>query len=342
MKELSRAGWLAERRTYVGASDMAQVVGLSPWGDPVSLWERKTGRTEEGGNETFRMRLGTLIEPIIGQLASEALGAKLHRVSGPVRMKEFPFIASNPDFRIVGQRGLVQAKHSTNRDHWGESEIEVGVGLGIPLHYRVQGWGELLTTGLDFVIFAVLDPFSGLSLHRLDRRASDNEQAIEDLKNDVVDFWTNYVVPDVMPPPTSKSTEALSRIYRHRVETKIGKVASAAQEQTLEALAAAQDALKAQEAVVEGLKNEVKAMIGEAHYIEGAGFRYSWGETTRKTVAWKEVAGIYRKIVDIIGSASPTTLAYALEQAAAQSLDDIEGLYTQESTSRGPFTAAKL
>jgi uncharacterized coiled-coil protein SlyX len=213
----------------------------------------------------------------------------------------------------------------------------------------VQGWGELLTTGLDFVIFAVLDPFSGLSLHRLDRRASDNEQAIADLKEDVVDFWLRYVVPDEMPPPTSKSTEALSRIYRHRVETKIGKVASAAQEQTLEALAAAQDALKAQEAAVEGLKNEVKAMIGEAHYIEGAGFRYSWGETTRTTVAWKEVAAAYRAMIEealeapeVIHVDKPEESMVGRLEIAGERLDTIEGLYTTESTSRGPFTVAKL
>lgn len=324
--------WYAERRTYIGASDMAAAVGLSPWGDPISLWERKVGLADEP-DESFRMKVGVLIEPVIGQLASEALGAKLRKVTGPIRHPDHPFLASNPDFRIVGQRGLVQVKHSTAGDQWGESDVEFGGGEGIPLHYRIQGWGELLTTGLDFVVFAVLDPFKGLGLHLIHREAAGVAGEIEDLRLDLVEYWTEYVEKNVMPPPSAMSGEALARRFPRRVSEGIGRIASAEQEQVLIARAQAVEAKKAAEEEVERLSNEIKTMIGDAAFIEGGGLVYRWGETTRTKVDWKLVAASYRKLLLEPDSGEP--------QVEEAELDAIEGLYTTIETSRGPFTVAK-
>ena len=344
MTDEARAAWLVERQSYVGASEMAEAVGLSPWGDPISLWEQKTGQAENR-ESSFRMTLGTLVEPIIGQLASERLGRKLRRVTGPIRLPEYPFIASNPDFRIVGARGLVQAKLALDGPEFGEDD-ESGSGLSIPLHYRVQGWGELLTTGLDFVYFAVLDPRTGVSLHLLDRRTGDNEASIADLQADIVDYWRQYVEPRQMPPPTAGSTEALARRFPHRAG-KIGKVASAEQEQTLQELLSAIENGKAWETKAEELRNEVKAWIGDAAWIEGAGRKFSWGETTRKNVEWKTLASVYRKALEaFIDTPDLIIRQYVLAKLAdgfgTVSLDEVESLYTEEKSYRGPFTIAKL
>jgi predicted phage-related endonuclease len=336
--------WYAERQTYIGASEMAEAVGLSRWGDPISLWEKKIGEAPER-DSTFRMMLGSLTEPIIGKLASEALGVKLRRVTGPVRHPEHPFLASNPDFRIVGARGLVQAKFRLAGEHFGDDD-ESGSGESIPLHYRVQGFGELLTTGLDFVYFAVLDPFAGLSLHLLDRRTGENEQVIEDLRLDLVEFWQEYVEPRRMPPPTAESSEALARRFPKRAGQKIGRVASAEQEQMIRDVVAARDARDEAERAFEAAKNRAKAAIGEAAWIEGDGVRLSWGETTRKTVAWKEVAAVYRRIATD-AMAEIRRLDPVIQHPAGTGfdpgdLDTIEGLYTTESTGRGPFTISEL
>lgn len=335
--------WYAERQSYIGASEMAEAVGLSPWGDPIGLWEKKTGQAPER-ESSFRMTLGSLTEPIIGKLASEALGVKLRRVTGPVRHPEHPFIASNPDFRIVGQRGLVQAKFRLNGEAFGDDD-GTGSGESIPLHYRVQGWGELLTTGLDFVYFAVLDPFAGLSLHLIHRDAPGVSESIADLEADLVDFWRGYVETGKMPPPTAQSGEALARRFPHRV-AKIGVIASAEQEQKLQELLDAREAKKAAEEREAELTNIVKAMIGEKGFVEGAGARFSWGETTRKTVAWKEIAASYRKALDAMRRHNMSRGWTLLEDVRitedGDPLDTIEGLYTSESTSRGPFTVAKL
>lgn len=49
----SRAEWLAGRSNSVGASEVAQVMGIAPssWGTAMDLWERKRNPVvEDGGN----------------------------------------------------------------------------------------------------------------------------------------------------------------------------------------------------------------------------------------------------------------------------------------------------
>lgn len=337
MNEAWPPEWYEERRTYIGASEAADALGLGKWGDPITVWERKVGEATEKPS-TFRMRLGQMFEPLIGTLAAEQLTelhgkpVRLHKVTGPIRDHEYPFIGSNPDFRIYGMRGLVQAKFNLDGEPWGDPD-DFGIGDGIPLHYRLQGLAELLTTGLDFVYFAKLDPRSGVSLYPLSRQAGDNEEAIADLRADLVDFWTTYVEPRVVPPPTARSSEALARRYPRAM--KVGRLASADQEDTLRELLAARVDEAAANERLEALKNTVKAMIGSADYIEGAGKRFHWsnvgldenGEPKKKTVVeWEQVAKAYRALVDQeLRPADPRAAGLLVER-----LDAIESLYTRE------------
>lgn len=341
---------------------MAGALGLSPWtGDePISLWERKLGQVDDR-TESFRMKLGSMIEPVIGKLAAEALpnylGAKVKLVAGkgPIRHAEYPFLASNPDFVIAlgmpdGFSGLVQAKLHLDGPEFGEPD-DAGIGEGIPLHYRIQGWGELLTTGSDIVYFAVLNPRDGVTIYPLSRHAGDNEQAIMDLEFDVVEWWREYVEKKVAPPPSGGSADALARRFPEVNSTKLGKIASAGQEATLLELL---EAVKAKDEALERweeLKNVTKAMIGEAAFIEGAGKRFSWGNTKRTNIAWKEIAAGYRRILDgVMGLDLRSTPAIEYEtspggrvaEASAEDLDALVEVNTTKTANRGPFTIGEM
>jgi predicted phage-related endonuclease len=324
--------WYDERRTYIGASEAADALGLGKWGDPISVWERKVGERDER-RSTFRMRLGQLIEPIIGTLAAEKLSeirgvdVRLRRVSGPIRHPRHPFIGSNPDFRVIGWPALVQAKYNLDGEPWGDPDD--GAGLGIPLHYRIQGWVELLTTGLATVYFAKLDPRSGLTIYPLRRAVGDNEEAIADLEADLVEYWTEYVEKGVAPPPTARSSEALLR--RYPKASKVGRIASAAQEETLYELLEAHAADAAAGERLEALKNTVKGWLGSADYIEGAGHRFHWSNVGRdedgepkvkKVVAYEPIAKAYRALV--LELIDPEIAP----DVWREKLDAIESLYT--------------
>jgi putative phage-type endonuclease len=57
--------WLAERRKGIGASEIAAVLGISPWDSPFSLhWRKREGWEAEVNDE---MRVGTLVEPVVAE-----------------------------------------------------------------------------------------------------------------------------------------------------------------------------------------------------------------------------------------------------------------------------------
>lgn len=55
--------WLAFRKTRIGASDCATILGINPWVTPYQLWERKLGLAPEE-EENAAMSKGKALEPI--------------------------------------------------------------------------------------------------------------------------------------------------------------------------------------------------------------------------------------------------------------------------------------
>lgn len=70
LDEYGSEAWQLARRSMIGASEMAAVLGRSPWASPFSLWWSK----QEGWQleQTLSMRLGHELEPIIAKLFGEA------------------------------------------------------------------------------------------------------------------------------------------------------------------------------------------------------------------------------------------------------------------------------
>jgi putative phage-type endonuclease len=53
--------WLDFRKTKIGASDAPIIMGVSPWSDPIKLWEQKVG-ISENEDSSYWMRRGLTME----------------------------------------------------------------------------------------------------------------------------------------------------------------------------------------------------------------------------------------------------------------------------------------
>ena len=61
---MSREKWLEARRSAIGGSDAAAIIGLNPYSSPYSVWADKTGRLpDKPDNEA--MRLGRDLEEYV-------------------------------------------------------------------------------------------------------------------------------------------------------------------------------------------------------------------------------------------------------------------------------------
>lgn len=60
-----------QRRKFIGGSDIAALLGYSPFGNPISVWESKVKELDK--KETTALKIGNLLEPIVLKLAEEDL-----------------------------------------------------------------------------------------------------------------------------------------------------------------------------------------------------------------------------------------------------------------------------
>ena len=69
----SRAEWLECRKSGIGSSEVATIVGLNPYETPYQLWRRKLGRAVPQ-EETFAMKAGHYLEDAVSQFWQDATG----------------------------------------------------------------------------------------------------------------------------------------------------------------------------------------------------------------------------------------------------------------------------
>lgn len=127
--------WHAARLRGIGGSEIAAVMGLSPYESRFSLWHRKQGMTGDV-EENPQMYWGKLLEP--------AVCAEFARRHPEFEITTAPTFhapgrewhIANPD-RLVLDAGeiveLVEAKTARDETGWGEEGTDE-----IPVHYRCQ------------------------------------------------------------------------------------------------------------------------------------------------------------------------------------------------------------
>jgi putative phage-type endonuclease len=128
--------WHAARMAGVGGSEIAAVMGLSPYESRFSLWHRKRGHLGPV-EENPQMYWGRKLEPpVCDEFASRRPTWRI--VAAPTFAGTGrPWQIANPDRLIVDQFGvpveIFEAKTARDDEGWGEEGTDE-----IPVHYRAQ------------------------------------------------------------------------------------------------------------------------------------------------------------------------------------------------------------
>jgi putative phage-type endonuclease len=219
----NRAEWLAARRKGIGGSDIAAVVGLSPWRSPVSVFLDKVAMTPLDDDPTPSMQLGRDLEPVIaawfGRETGLAVAGEQMLCTHPARpwaLATIDGLVMDPPAdrrlsRVDDALGVFEAKYDSGGP-WDE----------IPVHYQCQGQWELFVTGLPTVWFAVMHLAFGhpnFRVYELARNVADIELLAERAER----FWADFVIPGVMPPTDGRAatTAALGRAWGHPERSKV-------------------------------------------------------------------------------------------------------------------------
>jgi putative phage-type endonuclease len=199
------ARWLTERRTGVGASDVAAIIGESPWASPTSVWADKLGLTPLERTPSTAMRLGTDLEPLIAKWFTEQTGLV---VAGAQTMMRRGFALATLD-------GFVLEADSNTLDYSLNDVRDFALGVfeskytsarpydELPDRIMVQVQWQMYVTGLTRAYVAVLflpgrggPDFRVFDVDRDDARIAELVERCEA-------FWQHVV--DKQPPVADDS-----------------------------------------------------------------------------------------------------------------------------------------
>lgn len=146
--------WLAARARALGGSDMAAVLGLSPWTSRFALWHRKMGTIGEEPDNAG-MSWGRRLEAPIAEKWADDHPEYRVRKTVTWRSKARPWQLASPDRLLSGHAGPaileVKTAHGMDAHAWGESGS-----ADVPVYYRCQALHYLDVFGYQTCHFAVL------------------------------------------------------------------------------------------------------------------------------------------------------------------------------------------
>lgn len=274
----TREQWLAERKTGIGASDSAAILGVSPWRSPVEVWADKTGLAEPADAASEAAEWGLRLEPVIAQALAERTGRDV--VCRPafqvVRHPLLPWLFCTPDAEDTDGR-VVQIKTCSayKASEWRDEP---------PLQYQVQVQHELEVLDRDEATLVVL--IGGQTLRYFD--VARNQPFIAALRMRLEAFW---LCVQERRMPTIDSTlctaQALARLHPQDNGESLFLDADAAN------LVAQWEAAKAAAKEAEDRKrlaeNQLRAAIGDASFgVLPSGEMLSMLTQTRKAHAVQE------------------------------------------------------
>jgi putative phage-type endonuclease len=169
--------WHAARANGIGGSEIAAVIGLSPFESRFSLWHRKAGTIGPVEDDPI-MEWGRRLEPAVaGKFLDEH--APLLRSStygGTFAHPDRPWQIANPDLLLVNGNtapepcAVLEVKTSPFGDGWGEAGADQ-----VPPHVRCQALWYLDVLGLQVAYVVVLIGGHDYREYRID--ADPDEQA---------------------------------------------------------------------------------------------------------------------------------------------------------------------
>lgn len=202
----AREEWLNARRSGIGGSDVAAILGLSPWRTPVDVYLDKTGQAEHTP-ENEAMHWGTVLEDVVARHYAEANGRKVQRINKIIRHPERDWMLANIDRAIVapgsrarfdagvlrGADGLLEVKTTS------AYKAEDWRGDDLPLYYTAQVIWYMAITGMPWSDVAVLIGGN----HYQQRRVEFDSAVATEIIERCEAFWRGNVLAGIAPEPVS-------------------------------------------------------------------------------------------------------------------------------------------
>lgn len=302
------------RSRFIGGSDAASILGVSPWKSEFALYQEKTGEYQEEITPAKQriFNRGKRWEPIVIEMLVDELEGRGHDVEIITRNArhvdpEHSFLAAEIDLELMLDGEHVNGEMKTvspfAAKDWGEEGTDE-----IPIWYVSQVAHGQMVTGCNKTIVAALIGADDLRVHEVNR----DDELIQIIRSREIEFWERVQRRE---PPQPTTAEDISRLYRVDAGTIME-----ADEELIELIAQASNTkanLKAAETRLDVLITQIKARMGEAALLMYNGQKVATWKNNKESakIDWKEAfyalaantSGIDKSGVDLIVERFTTT-----------------------------------
>lgn len=300
MNALERALFLAERKKGLGGTDMAVILGLSPYKTPLSLWLEKTGRAEDqhAPDAEERMYWGSALEDTVARRYAELKGVRIQRVNDPLvhangivrgnidRAIINPAISGHVRFkdgRLTTDRILeVKTAHGMARGSadWGPAGSDE-----VPQHYWIQVQTYLGLAQCETADLAVL--FGGQKMDTYTIAA--DRELFADLLTEAELWWKKHIINDT--PPEASAEDDARRLWKSHLAGK-ELIVDATVADAVQQFAEIKEEIAALEKESQEMRDIICASFGDAETISYMGRRLASWKANKASIKtdWKAVA----------------------------------------------------
>lgn len=270
---------LKERKTFIGSSDAAAVLGLSRWKTPLQLWGEKVGiLKDEVDPEQLNIWLGNELEDVVARRFMLETGKKVQRVNSAIRSRDYPFLGANIDRSVVGEDAGLECKTASG---WKAKEW---AGEEIPQEYIIQCYHCMAVTGKRKWYIAVLIGNEQFFW----KEVLWDDSIIKQLIAREVSFWKDFVETKVQPSIiTAKDSETLGKLYP------LGFASSVILDDDVVKLIENRNALlqdmKSLEAQADQAENEIKALLKDNEVGTAGKWIVTWKNQSQTRLDQKRV-----------------------------------------------------
>ena len=275
--ELERDDWLKVRKPYIGGSEAAASIGLSPYESKYSLWVDKTTDAVSDEDNDY-MKWGRRLEEAIGLGIAEDEEIPVTRFPYMMASKIWPWASVNVDFLSSADHrypaSVVEVKNVSG--HMAR-EWEDGA---VPPVYGLQGQHACAVLGLKGVhFFPLIGGHEGRPIY-----VERNDELIENLMDGERQFWD--LVQSATPPAidgSDSTNRALKSMFMDPEADSTIDLSDCATfdglrvPDLLERRALAKAVIKEQTELVRELENQLYAWLGNAEiaYVDGV-VAFTW------------------------------------------------------------------
>lgn len=195
---MSGPQWLEERRRGIGGSDIAAVLGLSPWKTAYQVYQEKRKEVDDWkGNEATDW--GKRLEPVLRQWYSDTTGRAVRVPEKILCHGRYPYMLASLD-GFTDDKRIVEIKTARHGKGWGQPGTNE-----IPDYYALQCQHYMVVTGFEVTDVPVTIGGGSPELYEVPA----DREVQEMILDAAADFWRRVEAGD--PPEPVSYADVVSR-----------------------------------------------------------------------------------------------------------------------------------